>query len=122
MSFRGDHRISAVGMALTRRARMDVNVGDDRQPGFAAKLPKRSVTAAVENDDAGFKRARIEVIIISESGDSAPRAVFRAEQERAAFVIAFRAPAQLRESFIPQPRRTTESVSRSCEAPYSLLN
>ena len=72
MSFGGDHRICPVGIALPCRARMNVNIGNDRQTGFAAELPERSVSATVENNYARIKRMRIEVIIISELRDSTP--------------------------------------------------
>src|SRR5580704_9427567 len=51
-----DHRMLAVGVALTGGARVDVHIGNHAQAAPLADIPKRPAMAAVEPNNAGVQR------------------------------------------------------------------
>ena len=84
MSGARDHRVVAIGAALSGAAGMHVHVGDDAHAAPLADVPERTEIPAVEMHDAGVERVRIEVVIEDEVGDAGAAARTVPEQERAA--------------------------------------
>jgi hypothetical protein len=58
-----DHRMSSVGFALLRTARMSVHVGNHGQAPAFAQVPQTAAMTPVESDDPSIEAMRVEVIV-----------------------------------------------------------
>ena len=67
-----NHRMVAIGFALTGSGRMDVDVGDHAQRTLLTHRPERAEVTSIETHDPGVEAVRIEIVIKDEVDDSAP--------------------------------------------------
>ena len=79
-----DDRVLHVTVALAKSSRMEMHVGDDPTPGFAAVVPESTQLAAVNYNDAGAQGIRVDVVIEDEFFNNALLHL-GAEQKRAGF-------------------------------------
>ena len=83
MAGAGDHRIFAIGPALTRAERVYVHVGDDRQIAAGAPLPEVCERLDVKDADPGGVGVRIEIVVEDEI-DRRPFSISASPQDEGA--------------------------------------
>lgn len=78
-----DHRIGAVGVALTGPISwVGVDVGENFDLVLGTMFPQRHVSSTIEPDDPGIEAVRVQFVVADEARDGAVRPP---EKERAAF-------------------------------------
>ncbi|RUY59504.1 MAG: hypothetical protein E5Y34_07315 [Mesorhizobium sp.] len=103
----GDHWVQPIRFALPGTAGVGVNVGRDNLATFTADVPQIRHRAAVDLDDAGIERVRIDLVVEYDRGDPAVRSI-RSQKESAAFPVVAATRSQSVKKFEPQVDRDRE--------------
>lgn len=109
----GHDGIGLVRRALAKAVGMNMDIRDDLALGPAAMLPEFAEPTAVDNDDAGRQRVRVNIVVIDKFFDTS-RPGFRAEQKSTAFAPAARATTEFGDAGVPKDS-FTENVRRRPE-------
>lgn len=87
-----DHGVVAIRAALPRAARVDVNIGNNRQSTCFANRPQFGEIVPVKMNDAAVEAVWIEVVVKDEV-DGARSTIFSTPEEKCAALSAASATA-----------------------------
>jgi len=84
MAVQRDHGVVPVGIALLGDTRMNMDIGDYREPPRLANGPEIAEVSAIKTDDPGIEAVGIEFVVEDVVHNPAPVSGGIAQQERPA--------------------------------------
>ena len=117
MAHFGHDRIGAVGIALPKITRMNMDVGDNSAPSLPTMRPQIAKQTAIDFDNASSQCVRIYVVVEDEFFDP-PHLSFGSQQESATLALTASASPEFRDTNPPYPCATEDLRRRPEEASH----